>query len=105
MRKWREAWTVFEYTVEETALDCESYAGSIAQGPVYAMPPVLYVGPNLSWGLSEGRSLVFGALTSALREYDGRQWTLPDLPTFHAFACDYDQDLLILVFKCVFVVF
>lgn len=98
-RQWRKAWVDFAHTKVQTAPDDNLLGRSIANGCVYARRIV--DGPDLPWGLTEGRSLKFGLLPSELRRLNGREWTLTDLPPFHTFACDYDQDILILVSKYV----
>lgn len=96
-RKWREAWVNFAHTKVYQAPDQSSLGQGIANGPVY----VRRLGPNIPWGFVECRILKFGLLPSTLRKSNGREWTLTDLPPFHNFACDYDQDLLVLVSKYV----
>lgn len=64
-----------------------------SKGPVC----VRRIGPNIPWGFVECRLLEFDLLPSAFRQSNGREWTLVDLPPCHNFACDYDQDLLVLV--------
>lgn len=59
-------------------------------------------GPVLAQELEEPRGKIeFRMFSSEIRGVDAKTWELDNLPSYDAFACDYDQDLLVLVQRSV----
>lgn len=58
-------------------------------------------GPVLARDSETRPGLELRRFPSDIREVDAKTWQLDDLPPYDHFACDYDQDLLVLIQRCV----